>query len=105
MEVSPRQLQLGRFWKKYLRLTRAGVPALVAFDVIVEEEPGPEFRAVIESLGQDVEKGWPLSEALAKFPAQFSRSTLVLIRTAEKQGHWDLVLEELANGLLEGTFE
>lgn len=105
MDVTPRQLQLGRFWKKYLRLTRSGVPALLALEVIIEEEPGAEFRAVIERLRQDVETGVPLSEALAQFPEHFSRSARVMIRTAEKQGHWDLVIEELADGLLEGTLE
>ena len=105
MDVTPKQLQLGRFWKKYLRLTRAGVPALRAFEVIIEEETAPEFRGVVASVHHEIETGFLLSEALAKFPDVFSLSSRVMIRTAEKDGHWDIVIEELADGLLEGTFD
>ena len=105
MDVTPEQIQLGRFWKKYLRLTRAGVGTLRAFEVIIDEEKAPEFRAIIASLHTELEAGFLLSEAMAKFPERFSLSALELIKTAEKEGHWDLVIEELAEGLLDGTFD
>ena len=105
MDVSGEQIQRGRFWKKYLRLTRAGVGTLRALEVIIEEEKAPEFREVIHSLHQDLEAGALFSEALEKFPERFSLSARILIRTAEKEGNWDLVIEELADGLLDGTFD
>ena len=105
MEITPKQLQHGRFWKKYLRLTRAGVPALRGLEIIANEDSSPSFRAVVQSLRDELEAGFLLSEAMEKFPLEFSLSALEMIRTAEKEGHWDIVIEELAEGYLEGTFE
>lgn len=98
------QTQQGRFWKKYLRLIRAGVTALRALEIIVEEEPDAEFRAVVQHLHDRLREGYPLSETMAEHDARFSLAVRELVHTAEKNGNWDLVLEELSAGLMEGTF-
>ena len=105
MELTPRQSQQGRFWKKYLRMTRAGVPSLRTFEILEEEEGDAEFRRVISRLHAALIEGLPLSEAMSGLGETFSLSSLEMIHTAEKNGKWDLVIEELADGLLEGTFE
>ena len=105
MDISPRQQQQGRFWKKYLRLTRAGVTALRAFEILYEEEQDEAFRRVITRLQAALEEGMQLSEAMGGTGQVFSLSSIELIRTAEKSGQWDLAMEELADGLLEGTFD
>jgi type II secretory pathway component PulF len=105
MDITPRQLQQGRFWKKYLRLTRAGVTALRAFEILYEEEQEAGFRNVIARLQAALEEGLMISEAMQGLGDTFSLSTIELIRAAEKGGHWDIALEELADGLLEGTFD
>lgn len=104
-DLTSGQRQQGRFWKKYLRLTRAGVTSLRALEIIFEEEPDEAFRGVIQYLHDQLREGYPLSESMTEHGDHFSLSVRELIRTAEKDGHWDLVLEELAAGLLEGTFE
>lgn len=104
-DLTPRQRQQGRFWKKYLRLTRAGVTTLRALDIIVEEEPDETFREVLGYLHDRMQEGYPLSESMADRSEHFSLSVRELVRTAEKEGNWDLVLDELAGGLLEGTFD
>ncbi len=105
MDISDRQLQLGRFWKKYLRMMRAGVPALRALEVISEEETSPEFVCVILALRAALEQGDLLSEAMQRQNPFFSRSVLEMVRAAEKGGHWDVVVGELADGYLDGTFD
>lgn len=105
MDVSEQQQRQGKFWRKYLRLTRAGVGTLRALEIIGEEEQDPDFKTVAVRLHDALEEGTLLSECLEAFPDRFSRSVRELIRTAEKEGHWDLVLEELSAGLLDGTFE
>ena len=105
MELTPRQQQQGRFWKKYLRLSRAGVTTLRALEILHEEEADEPFRAIIARLQAGLEEGVLLSEAMAAMGSVFSLSSVELIRTAEKGGHWDLAVEELAEGLLEGTFD
>ena len=103
-ELTPRQLRQGRFWRKYLRLSRAGVPTLRALEIIREEETSA-FQEIVGYLHDRMSKGHPLSEAMKDRTREFSLSACELIRTAEKEGRWDLVLEELAEGLLEGTFD
>ena len=104
-DLTARQLAHGRFWKKYLRLTRAGVTMLRALEIIQAEEASPDFREIIIHLHDRASDGFQLSEAMEDHADVFSLSARELIRTAERQGHWDLVIEELAGGLLEGTFD
>ena len=103
-EITTRQVVHGRFWKKYLRLTRAGITTLRALEIILEEERSPAFQEIIRHLHDRTRAGCPLSEAMGERAEEFSLTARELIRTAEKQGHWDRVIEELAGGLLEGTF-
>jgi len=46
-----------------------------------------------------------MSQALKKYPAEFSVSVVELIRVAEKSGAWDEILPEITDGLSEGTFD
>jgi len=98
-------LQQGRFWRKYLRLSRAGVPTLRVLEIIRDEETSPAFQEIVGYLHDRMSNGYPLSEAMRDQMREFSLSACELIRIAEKEGRWDLVLEELAEGLLEGTFD
>ena len=105
MNVSEKQIRQGRFWRKFLRLTRAGVPVIRTLEVVGQEEENERFAKVIRALLEDVENGTALAAALTKFPSEFSPSVVEMIKTAEKRGAWDEVVEELSEGLLEGTFE
>ena len=105
MDVTEEQQRQGRFWRKYLRLTRAGVGTLRALEIMIDEEPDPGFKVVVIRMHEALAESTLLSECMAEFPERFSRSVRELIRTAEKEGHWDLVLEELSAGLLDGTFD
>jgi type II secretory pathway component PulF len=93
-----------RLWRKYLRLTRGGVLTLRALEVVREEEPDEEFKEVISTIRAEIESGQIMSQALEKLCPEFSLSEIELIKAAEKRGAWDEVLQELADGLLDGTF-
>jgi len=104
MGITEKHTQLARFWKKFLRLTRGRVPVLRALRVISVEETDPEFKKVVDSIRKSIDKGKTLSEALQDHQAEFSPSIRELVRTAEQSGAWDEILEEIADGLQEGTF-
>lgn len=93
-----------RFWKKFMRMTRVGVPLLRALEVIGSEETDAAFRKTIQSLRKEIENGATFSGALKKFPSEFSASSIEMIRTAEQRGVWDDILIELCEGLSDGTF-
>ena len=105
MSTAETRPQLVRFWKKLLRLTRGRVTVLRALEVIGKEETDPAFREVVEAIRLTVEKGSPLSAAALKHPAFFSHSVAELLKTAEKCGAWDEILQEIAEGLEDGTFD
>ena len=104
MTTPERQLRQAQFWRKYLRLTRAGVPVLRALAIIAREEENAAFRDTVQALLDRIEGGATLSAAASANPAEFSAAAVELIRTAARRGAWDEVLAELADGLAEGTF-
>jgi len=104
MKVSGKQLQQAMFWRKFLRLTRGRVGVLRALEVMAEEEKDPRFRKLTEDIRMALEHGATLSEAVRNFPMMFSPSVRELVKTAEKTGAWDEILQEIADGLQEGTF-
>jgi type II secretory pathway component PulF len=103
--VPAKRVRHEKFWRKYLRLTRAGIMVLRALDIVGQEERDDAFRKVIGDIHARVERGVPLSKAILEHQPEFSLSEIEMIRTAEKRGAWDEVLEELADGLRDGTFE
>ena len=105
MTTRARKVDLTRFWKKFLRLTRGRVAVLRALTVISQEEEDPRCRRLIEALTHTVEKGCPLSAAMAEHPQHFSRSVVELLKTAEKTGAWEEILPEIVGGLEDGTFD
>ena len=99
-----KQSQRARFWRKFLRLTRGRVPVLRALAVISEEETDPRFRKLVNDIHAALERGATLSEAIGRSRTEFSLSVVELVKTAEKTGAWDEILQEIADGLQDGTF-
>ncbi len=105
MQISEEQARKARFWKKFLRLTRGRIPVLRAMEVIIQEETNSLLKNIYSSIRKDMEtNSTTFYEALAKHPSEFSVSILELIKTAEKSGAWDDILQEVTDGLQEGTF-
>ena len=104
MESVAKAARQAKFWKKFMRLTRGRISVLRALEIAGEEEQDPSFRNLILSLKKKMDDGALLSDAVAESPEEFSLSTVEMIRSAEKTGAWDEILEELAGGLLDGTF-
>ncbi|MFC1461006.1 type II secretion system F family protein [Verrucomicrobiota bacterium] len=105
MKASDKQIKWARFWKKFLRLTRGHVTVLRALEVIISEETDPHFKDILCSIRRALDEGCSFSESVLKQAPEFSPSVLELIRTAEKSGAWDQILQEIADGLEDGTFE
>jgi type IV pilus assembly protein PilC len=105
MGETDKRLKWARFWRKFLRLTRGRVPVIRALDVIAREERDEADRALVVAVRDALERGDAMSEALARHPEVFSPAVIELARTAEKTGAWDEVVEEIAGGLEDGTFD
>jgi len=105
VNLSDKQQRHVKFWRKFLRLTRGRVPVLRTLEVVAGEENNEEFRVIICSIKDAMDQGTAMSQALRKYPAEFSSSVVELVGMAEKSGAWDEILHEIVDGLLEGTFE
>jgi type II secretory pathway component PulF len=105
IQMSERQARMAKFWRKFLRLTRGRVTVLRALEVIAIEEKDQSFQGVVKDIRSHVDRGMVMSEALIKHAGEFSPSIVELIKTEEKTGAWDEILQELVDGLQDGTFE
>jgi len=81
------------------QLLRAGVPAVEALQDIGASTDDPAFRDIIAELVEGIESGRTLSEALAAFPAVFSRVYVAMVRVGEESGRLPEVLADLADSL------
>ncbi len=77
-------------------LVNAGLPLVRCLRVLEGQlEPGP-LKNVLLAVGDDVEGGSTLSEALAKYPQVFDRLYVNMVRAGEAGGMLGTILERLA---------
>jgi type IV pilus assembly protein PilC len=88
--------ELAQFTGRLETLVNAGLPVVRCLRILeAQQKPGP-LHDVIELVGDDVEGGAPLSEALAKHPQVFDRLYVNMIRAGEAGGILGPILERLA---------
>lgn len=92
------------FWKKLLRLTRGRISLIRALEIIAEEESHKEWGLVVSRLIKLMGQGRTLADAVCEQPAVFSLSVRELVIAAERSGAWEEIMDELAEGLRDGTF-
>lgn len=92
--VSPKKLT--QFTSQLSILQSAGVTIVRSLRICGGQlKPGP-LKTVIQAIGDDVEGGASLSEALGKHPGVFDRLYVNMIRAGEKGGILDQILARLA---------
>jgi type II secretory pathway component PulF len=87
------------FTRQLSDLTKAGLPLVRSLDVLVEQSESEKMKSMIRALKNDVAGGMPFSDALAKFPKQFSDLYSSMVRSGELGGYLDAVLDRLADFL------
>lgn len=87
------------FTRQLSDLTKAGMPLVRSLDVLIEQSENEKMKNMIRSLKNDVAGGTPFSDALAKFPRQFSDLYSSMVRSGEVGGYLDTVLDRLADFL------
>ena len=76
-------------------LLKAGVPLIQTLELIANDMPSREFKAVLRNLAAQVASGATLNEAMAQFPKAFPTVVLALIKVAEKSGSLTQICDEL----------
>jgi type IV pilus assembly protein PilC len=87
------------FSSQLAAMVEAGLPLLRCLQSFSKEIDNRHFRHVVETVGNDVEEGSTLHDALAKHPRAFSRLFVNMVRAGEISGRLDQTLGQLTNYL------
>lgn len=98
------QTELVVFFRQLSALIEAKVPVLLSLRTIQRQVENRYFKAVLKGVGDDVEDGLPLSEALAKYPLVFDTLTVSMIRAGEVSGSLHKSIVHLAENI-EKTYD
>ncbi|MBL7154933.1 MAG: type II secretion system F family protein [Candidatus Portnoybacteria bacterium] len=77
-------------------MIKAGLSLNQALRVLAEQTKNPKFKKIIGRLEEDVRRGQPLSDCLAKEPKVFNELYINMVRVGETSGNLDKVLKILA---------
>ncbi len=87
---------LTQFTRQLSTLQDAGLPILRSIRILQEQSPPGLFRNVLKEVGEDVEGGATLSEALARHPRVFNNLFSNMVAAGEAGGVLDIILQRLA---------
>ena len=103
--AAPKRRTVGRVSRKLLTtftrqlstLIDAGLPILRSLRILEQQQKPGMLRIAIRLIGEDVEGGATLSEAMGKHPKAFDRLYTNMVRAGELGGVLDVILQRLAD--------
>ncbi len=90
------QKMLTQFTRQLSTLQDAGLPILRSLRILEQQQKPGLLRVVVRQVGEDVEGGATLSEAMAKHPRAFDRLYVNMVQAGEAGGVLDVILIRLA---------
>jgi type IV pilus assembly protein PilC len=88
--------QLTAFTRQLSTLMDAGLPILRSLRILEQQQKPGAMRVALRNVGEDVEGGATLSEAMSRFPKAFDRLYCNMIAAGEAGGVLDVILQRLA---------
>jgi type IV pilus assembly protein PilC len=92
--VKPKQLMV--VTRQLATLIDAGLPLLRGLQVIQRQERHPGLKRIMGTLGESIQSGSTLAEAMAQHPRVFNKLYVNMVRAGEIGGVLDVVLVRLA---------
>src|SRR2546425_2058743 len=89
--------QLTAFTRQLSTLQDAGLPILRSLQILEQQQKPGLLKAIIGGVGDEVEGGGTLSDAMAKYPKAFDKLYVNMINAGEAGGVLDLILARLAD--------
>jgi type IV pilus assembly protein PilC len=86
-----------QFARQLSTLQDAGLPILRSLRILQEQQKSGTFKRVIGYVGDDIEGGSTLSEAMGRFPRAFDRLFVNMVAAGETGGVLDLILARVAD--------
>jgi len=85
------------FARQLSTLQDAGLPILRSLRILQEQQKSNKFKRIIAGVGDEIEGGSTLSEAMGRFPRTFDRLFVNMVAAGETGGVLDLILSRLAD--------
>lgn len=85
-----------QFARQLSTLQDAGLPILRSLRILEQQQKGA-FKRIIGYVGDDIEGGSTLSEAMARYPRSFDRLFIGMVAAGETGGVLDLILSRIAD--------
>ena len=89
--------QLVSFTRQLSTLQDAGLPILRSLQILEQQQKPGLLKAIIGGVGDEVEGGGTLSDAMSKYPKAFDKLYVNMINAGEAGGVLDLILARLAD--------
>ena len=86
-----------QFARQLSTLQDAGMPILRSLRILEEQQKSGSFKRIVGYVGDDIEGGSTLSEALGRFPKAFDRLFVNMVAAGETGGVLDLILARVAD--------
>jgi len=86
-----------QFARQLSTLQDAGLPILRSLRILQDQQKSGTFKRVIGYVGDDIEGGSTLSEAMGRFPRAFDRLFVNMVAAGETGGVLDLILARVAD--------
>ncbi len=86
-----------QFARQLSTLQDAGLPILRSLRILQDQQRSGTFKRVIGYVGDDIEGGSTLSEAMGRFPRAFDRLFVNMVAAGETGGVLDLILARVAD--------
>ena len=87
---------LTQFTRQLSTLQDAGLPILRSIKILEQQQKPGMLKNVLNQVGEDVEGGATLSEAMARHPKVFNRLYCNMVAAGEAGGVLDVILQRLA---------
>ncbi|MCG3126411.1 MAG: Type II secretion system protein F [Phycisphaerae bacterium] len=88
---------LTQFTRQLSTLQDAGLPILRSIKILEQQQKPGLFKNVLKQVGEDIEGGATLSEAMARHPRVFNRLFCNMVAAGEAGGVLDVILQRLAD--------
>jgi type IV pilus assembly protein PilC len=85
------------FTRQLSTLQDAGLPILRSLQILEQQQKPGLLKAIIGGVGDEVEGGGTLSDAMSKYPKAFDKLYVNMINAGEAGGVLDLILARLAD--------
>lgn len=89
--------QVTQFTRQLSTLQDAGLPILRSLRILEQQQKAGLLKTILRNVGEDVESGAGLSEAMSRHPKAFDRLYVNMVAAGEAGGVLDVILERLAD--------